>query len=159
MFKSVGKGRLLVSLTALAASLAVTSGAHANVDIVPVFGSSITGNADASEIEGAINSAIGTFSSLYTNNLTIDVDFTYNPAGSGNLLSTSQNEYLYSYSAYTSALSADSAANPTNTVLSTAIAHLSQGNNASGRSHMVITGALGAILGLGPRATRTLRST
>jgi len=126
------------------------SGAHANVDIIPIFDSSITGNSNASEIEGAINSAISTFGSLYSNNLTIDVDFTYNPAGAGNLLSTSQNEYLYSYSAYTHALSADSAANPTNTVLSTAIAHLSQGNNASGSSDMVITGALGAILGLGP---------
>ena len=149
MFKSVGKGRLLVSLTALAASLAVTSGAHADVDIVPVFDSSITGNSNASEIEGAINSAIGTIESLYSNNITQTVDFSYNPAGAGNLLSTSQFFYDELYAGYVSALTADSAAHPGNTVLATAIANLSKGNDADGAKDLALTTSELSVLGIG----------
>jgi hypothetical protein len=142
--------RFLVSLTALAVSFAIGSGARANVDIVPVFDSSITSNAQASAIEGAIDSAISTFGSLYSNNLPISVDFSYNPAGAGNLLSTDQGVNFFTYSSYTAALEAASAAHPGNVVLAAAIAHLGQGNDAGGAKDMVITGALAAILGLGP---------
>jgi PEP-CTERM motif len=149
MFKSVGKGRLLVSLTALAASLAVTSGAHANVDIVPVFDSSITGNSNASEIEGAIDSAISTIGSLYSNNITQTVDFSYTAAAPGNLLSTTQFFFPESYAGYVSALTADSAANPGNTVLATAIANLSKGNDANGAKDLALTTSELSVLGIG----------
>jgi hypothetical protein len=149
MFKSIGKGRLLVSLMALAASLAVTSSARANVDITPDFDSSITSNANAAAIEGAINSAISTFSSLYINNLNITVDFTYDPAGAGDLLSTYQYYSGVSYNNYVNALKANSAANPSNTVLATAIAHLSMGNDANGAKDLALTEAQFEMLGFG----------
>jgi PEP-CTERM motif len=149
MFKSIGNGRFLVSVTALAASLALTSSTHANVDITPDFDSSITSNANAAAIEGAINSAISTFSSLYSNNINITVDFTYDPAGAGDLLSTYQYYSDVSYNNYVNALKADSAANPSNTVLATAIAHLSMGNDANGAEDLALSEAQFEMLGLG----------
>jgi hypothetical protein len=56
------------------------STAHANVDIIPDFLSSITTRSDAVQIEGAIDSAIRAFRSLYGNNLTVTVDFSYTQA-------------------------------------------------------------------------------
>ena len=47
--------------------------------IVPTFDSSITGNANAAAIEGAINTAISTVEGLYSNSVTLPVTFTYNP--------------------------------------------------------------------------------
>lgn len=143
------KSGFLGGLTALAASMAATS-ALANLTIVPVYDSSITSNAKASNIESAIQSAIGVFDKLFSNNLTIDVDFTYKSAAAGNLLSTSQSEYYLPYSAYTAALKAAAAADPANKVLATAIANLKFGNDANGASDIILTGALAATLGLGP---------
>lgn len=123
-----------------AALCALNSPADASLAITPIFDSSITGNANAAAIEGAINSAIGTIEGLYTpNNVALSVDFSYNNAGAGNLLSTNQFVYQYSYSDYTNALKADSTANSANTSLATAVAHLSAGNNASGSSPMMVT--------------------
>jgi len=48
--------------------------------ITPTFDSSITGNANAAAIEGAINTAIATTEGLYSNSVTLNVTFTYNPA-------------------------------------------------------------------------------
>jgi hypothetical protein len=149
MFKSIGKARPLMSLTALAASLAATSSARATVDISPDFDSSITSNANAAAIEGAINSAINTFSSLYSNNLNITVDFTYDTAGAGSLLSTFQYFSDVSYNNYVNALKADLATNPSNTVLATAIAHLSIGNDANAAGDLALTGAQFEMLGFG----------
>ena len=131
------------------AGLAVATPAHALV-ITPVFDSSVTGNGNAAAIEGAINSALGTIDGLYANPVSISVDFTYTAAADGNLLSTAQNFYAVSYGTYVNALSLDASANPQNTVLATALAHLSQGNDASGANELAITGAQAAMLGLGP---------
>jgi hypothetical protein len=139
----------LGGLTALAASMAVTS-AQANLNIVALYDSSITSSAKASAIEGAIQSAIGVFDKLFSNNLTIDVNFTYTAAAAGNLLSTSQTEYYLPYNAYTAALNSAAAADPANKVLATAIANLKFGNDANGASDIILTGALAASLGLGP---------
>ena len=80
----------LMSGAAVIALFAAGQPADALV-ITPNFGSSITGNANAAAIEGAINAAIGTIDGLYSpNNVSITVDFSYNPAAAGNLLSTSQ---------------------------------------------------------------------
>ena len=75
MFKVIRNSRLLVSLTALAGSLSVTSAALGNVEITPYFDSSITGDVNAAAIEGAIDLAISTISTLYSNNLNTAVDF------------------------------------------------------------------------------------
>jgi hypothetical protein len=129
---SIGRtgGGIVSLLLAGAASLALSASAEAGtLTITPIFGSSITGNANAAQIEGAINTAIGTIDGLYTtgttpNNESLNVNFSYNPAAAGNLLSTSQFFYGYSYSAYQSALAADSTANPSNTNLAAGVAHL-----------------------------------
>jgi hypothetical protein len=128
-----------LAIPAAVAALAISSlsPAHA-LTIDPIFDSSITGNANASSIEGAIDSAVGTLDGLYTNNVTINVDFSYNTAPSGNLLSTSQFYFGYSYASYTAALAADAAANPLNTTLATAVANLSKGNDANGAKGIAV---------------------
>jgi len=108
--------------------------------IDPIFDPSITSSSNASEIEGAIDSAINTIDGLYSNVVTVPVTFTYDPAASGNLLSTTQTYYAVPYSTYVSLLNADSVANPQNTVLTTALAYLSKGNNANGAAPMAVAG-------------------
>lgn len=131
----------LAALTLAGAALcALNSPADASLSITPVFDGSITGSGNASAIEGAINSAIGTLQGLYSpNNVSLTVDFSYNSAGAGNLLSTSQFVYQYSYSDYVNALKADAAANPANATLAAGVANLAKGNDATGSSPMAVT--------------------
>jgi hypothetical protein len=149
MFNSMSNRRRLLGYTAIAALSAVTSTAHANVDIIPDFLSSITTRPDSGKIEDVIDSAVGVFRSLYNNNLTITVGFSFTPSAASNLLSTSQLYYDVPYTAYVNALKADSAAHPGNIVLATAIANLSKGNDANGTNDMALSGAQAAMLGLG----------
>ncbi len=115
--------------------------------ITPDFESSITGNVNSAQIEGAIDTAIGTIDGLYSpNNVSITIDFFYTPGAPGNLLSTNEEFYGYSYSAYTNALKADSAANPSNTNLATAVGNLSKGNDSDGASRMAIAYAQALLL-------------
>lgn len=122
-------------------SLAFPLTASANLVIDANFDSSITGNADAFAIEGAIDTAISNMEALYGNNVTMPVTFTYNAAGGSNLLTTTQTFYDVSYNTYESALQSDAAAHPTNLVLSTAIANLSHGNDANGADDLALTAA------------------
>jgi hypothetical protein len=129
--------------------------------INPTFDSTITGAGNATDIENAINTAIGAVDALYGNSITVSVDFKLGP---GTFLArTDQTFFDQTYGAYTSALKADFAVNPANTVLGTALANLSKGNNASGSSDMAIGQAQMRMLGLGsavgPDATVTLSST
>jgi hypothetical protein len=146
----ISNRRRLLAYTALAALSAATSTAHANIEIIPNFLSSITASPDAVQIEDAIDSAVNIFHNLYGNNLTITMDFSYTPSAAGDLLSTSQNSYDMPYTAYVNALKADSAAHPGNIILATATANLSKGNDASGGNDMALSGAQVAMLGLGP---------
>lgn len=132
-FRHVAFAAIAVAGLALAAPRA----AHALM-ITPNFDSSITGNANAAAIEGAINAAVGTMQGLYSDAVNLTVDFSYTGAGAGNLLSTSQYLYNYTYSAYTNALVADAMANPGNTPLATAIVNLDSGNDANGRNNMAV---------------------
>jgi PEP-CTERM motif len=139
-----GFGAIVAGTLALAVG---ATGAHALV-IQATFDSSITGSANATAIEGSINAAISTLDGLYTNSITVPVTFTYDPASPGNLLGTTQYTYLTSYSTYVTALQAEATANPQNTVLATALAHLSSGNGAGGGSTMVLSFAQAHMLGL-----------
>jgi hypothetical protein len=127
----------------LGAAVAVAGGLAspaAALTITPIFDSSITSAGNAAAVEGAISSAIGTIDSLFTDPGTLDVVF---KSQSGSFLGASQSaDYSVSYAGYQSLLQADSAANPTNTVLATAIAHLSQGNDANGAYGITGTSAL-----------------
>jgi len=119
--------------------LALAPGASANPIIVANLDSSITDDPNAANIEGAINAAIAAIDGLYSNSVTIPVTFTYNPAPDP--VSLSQNSYFLPYSDYVSLLAADSAANPVNAVLASAVANLALGNGGDGQDQMVVTGA------------------
>jgi hypothetical protein len=150
LFISVQNRRWLIAYTTLAVLSVVPSTAHANLDIIPVFLSSITASPDAGRIEDTIDSAVSVFHNLYGNNLTITTDFSYTPSGAADLLTTTQNYYDISYTAYVNALKADSAVHPQNIVLTIALDNLSHGNDANGDSDMALAGGQMAMLGLGP---------
>jgi hypothetical protein len=122
--------------------------ALAGLVIVPMFDSSITGNANAAQIESAINTATSTLENLYSNSVTIPVTFTYGVLA-GDLLDNNTDEYYsISYSSYVSLLKADSAANPNNTALALALANLGSGNDSSGTANMAINGNQLLMLGI-----------
>jgi hypothetical protein len=119
--------------------------------IIPTFDSSITGNANAAAIEGAINTAITTIEGLYSNSVTLNVTFTYNPASAENLLSNTQIFFGVSYNQYITRLQADLAANPQNPVLATALANLGSGNDANGQTDLAVAGNQLTMLGFAGR--------
>jgi hypothetical protein len=111
----------------------------AALTITPLFDSSITGAANAAQVEGAINAAIGTIDSLYSNNGNVGIVFTQAP---GSFLGQSQSaDYAESYANYKGLLTAASASQPTNTVLSTAVANLSSGNMPRNGGSVAVTSA------------------
>jgi hypothetical protein len=121
--------------------MATIAGVHpaSALTITPYFSSSITGAADAAEVEGSIDAAIGTIDSLYTNSGTVGIVF---DQASGSFLGQSETaDYSLSYSSYVAALTAASQSEPTNSVLSTAIANLSSGNQPGPGGSMMVTAA------------------
>jgi hypothetical protein len=109
------------------------------LEILPTFSSSITGAANAASIEGAINTAINTVESLYSNTGTVGIVFS---AGAGNFLAQSQTSYSsVQYSHYVSLLNSNAANNPANTTLSTAIANLATGNKPGPGGSVLVTSA------------------
>jgi hypothetical protein len=82
--------------------------------ISPTFDSSITGNANALAIENAINTSIGVYESLFTDNITISILYRYSntapnggPLISGALAQSNSTQYSRFYNSYISALAAD----------------------------------------------------
>jgi hypothetical protein len=115
------------------AAAALTGPAHALL-IVPTFDLNPAGDVNslnnttnpAAEV-AAINTAISTIDNLYSNPGTVYVLFNFNSGVFGQ----SQNEETFvPYSQYTGQLAANSAANPGNKVLASAVANLSKGNTA-----------------------------
>jgi hypothetical protein len=125
--------------------LAATVAAHPALalTIMPDFDSSITGAANAAQVEGAINSAIRTVDSLYRNPGSVGIVFTQ---AAGNFLGTSETaDYSTSYGAYTGALTAVSHDEPSNTILATAIGNLSGGNKTGAGGSVLLTSADGRV--------------
>ncbi len=135
-----------VGLFAAGLLLAVAPSPARALVITPDFDSSITGNVNAATIENTINTAIGTIDGLYSNPITVPVEFTYDPGAAGNLLSTNQFYNSINYSTYVTDLTADSLAHPANTVLPIALANLSSGNDANGTKQLALSTALFAML-------------
>jgi hypothetical protein len=119
----------------------------AALTIVPYFDSSITTAADASSVEFAIDTAISTIDSLYTNAGTVRIVYTQ---AAGSFLGESETaDYSASYAEYVSLLTATSTREPTNTTLATALANLSSGNMpGSGGSVLFTTADAQVALGL-----------
>jgi hypothetical protein len=118
----------------------IAAGASVLIAAVPARAGSLiinnVGSITDSNVLGAIDTAISNTESLYTTgngagNVTLNVNFSYNSAAAGNLASSDQYFYGYSYTNYASALTADSTANAGNTNLTTAVAHLSAGNSGN----------------------------
>jgi hypothetical protein len=138
----------IAALTFVAAAplLGLAPSAFADLVIIPTFDRSITGNANAAAIEGAINTAIAAIEGLYSNSVTVPVTFTYNP-DTVNLGRSLETFYGVSYNQYITALQADLAANPQNTVLATALANLGSGNDANGQKDLAVAGNQLTMLG------------
>jgi hypothetical protein len=122
-------------------ALVLSPPASASLVFSATFGSSITGNANKTEIESAINTALQNLEALYVNNVTVPVTFTYTSGASGDLLSTNQEFYDIGYSSYVSLLNADSAAHPNNLILASAVTNLPNGNDSNGAGDMALTAA------------------
>jgi hypothetical protein len=131
----------------LGAALALIAiSAHALV-IVPTFDNSITGGSSVTgvvrdtpnQVESAIDTAIATIEGLYSNPGSVGIVFSQAP---GDFLGETETaDYFFTYSAYMSYLRADSAANPANRTLSTAIANLPTGNKPSSGGSVILTSA------------------
>ena len=119
--------------------LALLAHPAAALTINPVFDVSITGNANAASVQGAINAAIATIQSLYSDPGTVGIVFKQQNSGLGQSQSA---DYSISYTNYVAALTADAAAHPNNFYLISALAHLSSGNDANGAFNVLATSAL-----------------
>ncbi len=118
-----------ISTSALVvALLAGATPAHA-LTINDVFDSSITSDPNHVNIENTITAASTAISSLYSNNLTISINF----SEAAGVLGESDQYVVYpvTYARYTAALKADAAANAQNTTLAKAVANLPYGNGGS----------------------------
>jgi hypothetical protein len=128
----------LIAPSVLALGLTATSVNALTIN--PEFSSSITGAADAASIEGAINAAIKTVDSLYSNTGTVGIVFT--AAAGGNFVAQgSTADYSETYLQYTFLLGLNSIKNPANTTLSTAIANLGTGNKPGAGGSVLVTSA------------------
>ena len=117
----------------------MTAHQAAALTITPLFDSSIVGAADQTEVESAINDAIDAIESLYTNTGTVGIVFSQ---ANGSYVGQSETaDYSANYANYTAALTAVSQAEPTNTVLSTAVANLSSGNRPGAGGSVLLTSA------------------
>ena len=107
--------------------------------IVPAFTTAITSDPNAASIESATNSAIATIDSLYSIPGTVNIVF---DEASGSFLAESNTQdYGFSYSAYTTRLSAVSATEPSNTMLVSALANLASGNHPGPGGLVAVTTA------------------
>ena len=82
--KHAWMGFRLIPLMSLAIALATSAPAHANgLVITPTFGSSITGDPNAANIESTINSAIIFYETTFTNPITVNIQFDEMASGLG----------------------------------------------------------------------------
>ena len=149
--RCAGRGIAFMMLVGVASLALAASASATGLNIVATFDSSITGNVNAVAIENDINTAIGTIDGLYSNTVTVPVTFSYTGLTGNTLLQTQVDGYFGStYSNYVNLLKADSAANPGNLVLATAIANLGTGNTGGTNTTfggMAIDGAQWGMLG------------
>jgi hypothetical protein len=145
------KWKCLGRVAGLAFAMTLTAlQAHALV-IDTAFEGTLTSATGASQtqIEATIENAATAVASLYGNSGTVSILFTTQP---GSFLGESVTDPdLLPYSTYTQLLTADASANPSNTTLATAVAHLGSGNDANGAKLIAATSALLRV-GLGDSA-------
>ena len=123
---AVNLTRLFAS-SAVALGLTITSANALTID--DTFESSLTSSPNAAALESAIDQASNTIAALYSNPITVNILFGYSSSVHGQ---SQTGYYQTSYSSYANLLTANATANPANTVLSTAVANLGNGNGAAG---------------------------
>jgi hypothetical protein len=113
----------------LAAALALSWAAPSHaLEIIPTFDPTITNRANAAQIEAAINQVVQTYGQLYSNNVTVRIDFQLQDLG-GPGGRTLPLQYVLPYADYEfGGLAQDAATHPWNSVLATAQANLAYGN-------------------------------
>jgi hypothetical protein len=129
----------LLASSVVALSLTVTTAGALTID--DTFLSSFTGTAVT---EAQIQAATNAVATLYSNSATINILF----GADSSLMNGAESEtvpYLSSYTNYTNLLGANSALNPANTTLATAVANLPNGNGANGRPIVVTPAQLQAL--------------
>jgi hypothetical protein len=133
--------RRMVVLIALVLVMAASE-ARAGLIINPIFDPSMN-----AQQEAAVNYAIGEYESRYTNNITLNINFSMGVTGLGE--SDSYFEDGFTYAQVKAALTAEALANPTDTIKQTLVANLPATNPAPTNNFSVTT-AQAKALGLDP---------
>jgi hypothetical protein len=111
---------------------AVGKEARAGLVIIPTFESSMN-----AQQEAAVNYVINQYETLYTNNITLRIDFSMGQTGLGE--SESYFEDGFTYSQVKAALTAEALANPSDTIKQTVVANLPATNPAPSNNFAVTT--------------------
>lgn len=151
---NAGPGRFYPAALCLGAACLVSADPAAAMVINPLFDSSITSSAYASQIETAFNTVASSFDSALASPITVNVGVSWGSVAGQSLPATavgasSDNAYgYYSYSQIKTALSNTAARNPADTALKAAVASLSLSAPAGTGSYLVASSeakALGLI--------------
>jgi hypothetical protein len=148
---------LACAVIAFASCLFIATSANALV-IDATFDSSVTSDPNAAGIEAQVNTAIQTIDGLYGTPLTVNVLISTNlaPLGFGpGVVGLSADPLVpVPYATYVQKLTTIAKADPSNTVLATALQHINDGNGAlqyqGTNKQVAITYANAAVLGLDP---------
>jgi autotransporter-associated beta strand protein len=141
---------------ALGLALIVGAAPARGMTINDTFDSTIVNAPNAADIENTITTATNAISALYTNSGSVNIYFQYAP---GSFLGESDSSYYTdTYSTIVSELNANASTHPNNTVLSTALANLSSGNDANGSRDILATAPLFRLALNDPTATPCFKS-
>jgi hypothetical protein len=132
--------RRMVVLSVVFFAVAAASEARAGLIINPIFDPSM----DAQQ-QAAVNYVIGEYEHLYTNNITLNINFSMGQTGLGE--SESYFEDGFTYAQVKAALTAEALANPTDTIKQTVVANLPATNPAP-TNNFAVTTAQAKALGL-----------
>lgn len=138
---------------ALLAAVTALAGSAQALTIRTTFDSSITGRSNASAIESAFNAVTAEYDSVFASPITVNVDVSWGKVDGMGMASNALGESVdelygyYAYSTLKSYLSSHAAANPTDTALKSAVAHLPAGAPA-GLSNYVVPSSEAKALGL-----------
>jgi hypothetical protein len=124
-------GRRMVVLSALVLATAASE-ARAGLIINPIFDPSMN-----AQQEAAVNYVIGEYEHLYTNNITLNINFSMGQTGLGE--SESYFEDGFTYAQVKAALAAQALANPTDTIKQSVVANLPATNPAPSNNFAVTT--------------------
>ena len=114
------------------------------MNINVTYGSTITGSADAAEIEGAVQDAVAYYEHAFTNNVTINIDFEFAPLGAG---AAAENSFSYLRENYSTVKQIFNSARATSADQATADASVPTTDPTGGGTFMLPT-AYAKMLGL-----------